>query len=49
MRFPIIKEPMRLQLRNIGKVYMACVVLHNFCINMGMGYFEDVGDAAQLE
>jgi hypothetical protein len=49
MRFPIIKEPMRLQVINIRKVFMTCVILHNFLINMGMGYFEEVGDAAGLE
>lgn len=49
MRFPIIKEPVRLSVKNIRKVFMTCVILHNFLINMGMGFFEDVGDAAGLE
>lgn len=48
MGFPMIKEPVRLSVRNIHKVYMACVLLHNFLIQLGMGFFEDMGDATGL-
>lgn len=40
MRFPLVKEPMRLKPENACRVFMACCTLHNFLINMGMGYLE---------
>lgn len=50
MRLPIIRELVRLSVRNIRNIFIiSCVILHNFMTNMGMGCFEDVGDAAGLE
>jgi hypothetical protein len=30
MRFPILKNTIRLRIKNVGVVLFACVILHNF-------------------
>lgn len=37
-----MKEDMRLSPSNCGRVLLTCIILHNFCINCGMGYFDVV-------
>ena len=48
MRFPMIKDKMRVAPRNIGRLVMTCIILHNFMINCGLGYFENVESVEDL-
>lgn len=40
MRFPLVLDSMRLSIKNIKRVFVAAIALHNFVLNTGGGYFE---------
>ena len=40
MRFPLVMDGMRLSLKNVKRVFLTAIALHNFVLNTGGGYFE---------
>lgn len=43
MCFPIVRDAMRYKPENCVTVILATMTMHNFLINTGNGYIEDVG------
>ena len=42
MRFPILRGEMRFKPHICAKIFMTCIILHNFLISTGAGFIEDV-------
>lgn len=43
MRWPILLGVMRMEPKTAAKIMMTCIIMHNFIINTGGGFIENVG------
>lgn len=49
MRFPILRNEMRVKRRNCGRIIDAVASLHNFLLDTGSGYLEAIPEELRLD
>jgi len=48
-KWRILRQPLQMRLKNVGKVFMCITRLHNFCINKGCVNMGNIDDNLEID